>query len=108
MVLLSCPAAPWVCFSSFLLTFTFTALTTDVAIHFYISIHPGRHLARKWILTLFVGTSLLYCARMAMPICVVSLAEQFHWSKVDSAMVLGGFFWGYCLTQIVGGHASDK
>ncbi|XP_070766815.1 voltage-gated purine nucleotide uniporter SLC17A9-like [Enoplosus armatus] len=67
-----------------------------------------RHLARKWILTLFMGTCLLYCARMAMPMCAVSMAASFHWSKIDSGLVLGGFFWGYCFTQILGGHASDK
>lgn len=57
---------------------------------------------------LFLGTCLLYCARMTMPICVVSMAEAFHWSKIDSGIVLGGFFWGYCFTQILGGHASDR
>uniref|UniRef100_UPI0037E7599C voltage-gated purine nucleotide uniporter SLC17A9-like n=1 Tax=Semicossyphus pulcher TaxID=241346 RepID=UPI0037E7599C len=67
-----------------------------------------RHLARKWILILFMGTCLLYCARMAMPICAVSMAASFKWSKIDSGLVLGGFFWGYCFTQILGGHASDK
>ncbi|XP_023271328.1 solute carrier family 17 member 9-like [Seriola lalandi dorsalis] len=67
-----------------------------------------RTLARKWILVLFMGTCLLYCARMAMPICAVSMAATFHWSKIDSGLVLGGFFWGYCFTQILGGHASDK
>ncbi|XP_056279135.1 solute carrier family 17 member 9-like isoform X3 [Pseudoliparis swirei] len=67
-----------------------------------------RLLARKWVLMLFIGTCLLYCARMAMPICAVSLATSFHWSKIDSGLVLGGFFWGYCFTQILGGHVSDK
>ncbi|XP_068589188.1 voltage-gated purine nucleotide uniporter SLC17A9-like [Cebidichthys violaceus] len=67
-----------------------------------------RPLARKWILMLFIGTCLLYCSRMAMPICAVSMATSFHWSKIDSGLVLGGFFWGYCFTQILGGHASDK
>ncbi|CAL8367211.1 unnamed protein product [Lota lota] len=57
---------------------------------------------------LLLGTSLLYCARMAMPICVVSMADTFHWSKTETGLVLGGFYWGYCLTQILGGHASDK
>uniref|UniRef100_A0A3Q3WG93 Major facilitator superfamily (MFS) profile domain-containing protein n=1 Tax=Mola mola TaxID=94237 RepID=A0A3Q3WG93_MOLML len=65
-------------------------------------------LAQKWILMLFLGTCLLYCTRMAMPICVVHMAETFHWSKIDSGLVLGGFFWGYCFTQILGGHASDR
>ncbi|XP_042265542.1 solute carrier family 17 member 9-like [Thunnus maccoyii] len=67
-----------------------------------------RPLAQKWIVMLFMGTCLLFCARMAMPICAVSMAATFHWSKIDSGLVLGGFFWGYCLTQILGGHASDK
>lgn len=43
-----------------------------------------------------------------MPVCAVSMAATFHWSKIDSGVVLGGFFWGYCLTQILGGHASDR
>nr|XP_020491454.1 solute carrier family 17 member 9-like [Labrus bergylta] len=67
-----------------------------------------RHVARKWIPMLFMGTCLLYCARMAMPICAVSMATSFHWSKIDCGIVLGGFFWGYCFTQILGGLASDK
>ncbi|XP_008276198.1 solute carrier family 17 member 9-like [Stegastes partitus] len=67
-----------------------------------------RSVAQKWILMLFMGTCLLYCARMVMPICAVSMAAAFHWSKIDSGLVLGGFFWGYCFTQILGGHASDK
>lgn len=67
-----------------------------------------RPLARKWLLVLFVGTCLLYCARMAMPICAVTMATTFHWSKIDTGVVLGGFFWGYCITQILGGHVSDR
>ncbi|KAK5864194.1 hypothetical protein PBY51_001154 [Eleginops maclovinus] len=67
-----------------------------------------RPLAQKWTVMLFLGTCLLFCARMAMPICAVSMAASFHWSKIDSGLVLGGFFWGYCFTQILGGHASDK
>uniref|UniRef100_A0A3B3VB72 Solute carrier family 17 member 9 n=1 Tax=Poecilia latipinna TaxID=48699 RepID=A0A3B3VB72_9TELE len=68
----------------------------------------SRSLARKWTVTLFLGTCLLYCARMTTPVCAVSMAAAFHWSKIDSGLVLGGFFWGYCFTQILGGHASDK
>ncbi|XP_068996224.1 voltage-gated purine nucleotide uniporter SLC17A9-like [Embiotoca jacksoni] len=67
-----------------------------------------RTLARKWIVMLFMGACLLYCARMTMPICAVSMAAAFHWTKIDSGLVLGGFFWGYCFTQIPGGHASDR
>uniref|UniRef100_A0A665T886 Solute carrier family 17 member 9a n=1 Tax=Echeneis naucrates TaxID=173247 RepID=A0A665T886_ECHNA len=64
--------------------------------------------ARRWITMLFISTCLLYCARMAMPICAITMATTFHWSKIESGLVLGGFLWGYCFTQILGGHASDK
>lgn len=67
-----------------------------------------RPLARKWLLVLFLGTCLLYCARMAMPICAVTMATTFHWTKINTGLVLSGFFWGYCFTQILGGHVSDK
>ncbi|KAJ0036957.1 hypothetical protein NQD34_005634 [Periophthalmus magnuspinnatus] len=67
-----------------------------------------RSLARRWFVVLFVGTCLLYCARMAMPICAVTMASTFHWTKIDTGVVLGGFFWGYCITQILGGYVSDK
>lgn len=79
------------------------------------SAHPSkeetlwsRPLARKWFAVLFLGTCLLYCARMAMPICAVTMASTFHWTKIDTGFVLGGFFWGYCITQILGGYVSDK
>ncbi|XP_077409871.1 voltage-gated purine nucleotide uniporter SLC17A9-like isoform X2 [Vanacampus margaritifer] len=64
--------------------------------------------ARKWMPVLFVGACLVYCARMAMPVCAVEMAAEFHWNKIDTGLALGGFFWGYSCTQILGGHASDK
>ncbi|XP_068161762.1 solute carrier family 17 member 9b [Antennarius striatus] len=68
----------------------------------------SRPVARVWTVVLLLGTCLLYCARVAMPICSVSMAEQFHWSKSESGMVLGSFFWGYCFTQVFGGYVSDR
>lgn len=67
-----------------------------------------RPVARVWTVVLLLGTCLLYCARVAMPICAVSMAEQFKWSKRESGMVLGSFFWGYCFTQVLGGYVSDR
>ncbi|XP_034063521.1 solute carrier family 17 member 9b isoform X3 [Gymnodraco acuticeps] len=70
--------------------------------------HWTRPVARVWTVVLLLGTCLLYCARVAMPICAVNMAEQFHWSKSESGMVLGSFFWGYCFTQVFGGYVSDR
>uniref|UniRef100_A0A8B9LWZ7 Voltage-gated purine nucleotide uniporter SLC17A9 n=1 Tax=Astyanax mexicanus TaxID=7994 RepID=A0A8B9LWZ7_ASTMX len=68
----------------------------------------SRPVARVWTVVLLLGTCLLYCARVAMPICAVSMAERFSWSKRESGMVLGSFFWGYCFTQVLGGYVSDR
>uniref|UniRef100_A0A673NBD0 Solute carrier family 17 member 9-like n=1 Tax=Sinocyclocheilus rhinocerous TaxID=307959 RepID=A0A673NBD0_9TELE len=67
-----------------------------------------RPVARVWTVVLLLGTCLLYCARVAMPICAVSMAERFSWSKRETGMVLGSFFWGYCFTQVLGGYVSDR
>uniref|UniRef100_A0A3B1K056 Solute carrier family 17 member 9b n=1 Tax=Astyanax mexicanus TaxID=7994 RepID=A0A3B1K056_ASTMX len=74
----------------------------------YGKIAENRPVARVWTVVLLLGTCLLYCARVAMPICAVSMAERFSWSKRESGMVLGSFFWGYCFTQVLGGYVSDR
>lgn len=63
---------------------------------------------RVWTVTLLMGTCLLYCARASMPICAVSMSGYFGWDKRQSGVALGSFFWGYCITQVAGGHLSDK
>ncbi|XP_072537038.1 voltage-gated purine nucleotide uniporter SLC17A9 [Salminus brasiliensis] len=68
----------------------------------------SRPLARTWTLMLLLVTCLLHWARMAMPVCAVTMAKQFGWSKTETGLVLGSFFWGYCFTQVIGGHASDR
>ncbi|XP_008316157.1 solute carrier family 17 member 9-like [Cynoglossus semilaevis] len=68
----------------------------------------SRPIGRIWTLVLLLGTCLLYCTRVAMPICAVSMAKQFSWTKTESGMVLGSFFWGYCFTQVLGGYVSDR
>lgn len=43
-----------------------------------------------------------------MPLLIPSIAAEHKWSKTDSGTVLSSFFWGYTLTQILGGYLSDK
>ncbi|XP_061064709.1 voltage-gated purine nucleotide uniporter SLC17A9 isoform X1 [Eubalaena glacialis] len=61
-----------------------------------------------WTGTLLLGTCLLYCARASMPVCAATMSQDFGWNKKEAGVVLSSFFWGYCLTQVVGGHLGDR
>ncbi|XP_007462313.1 PREDICTED: solute carrier family 17 member 9 [Lipotes vexillifer] len=61
-----------------------------------------------WTGTLLLGTCLLYCARVSVPICAAAMSQDFGWNKKEAGVVLSSFFWGYCLTQVVGGHLGDR
>lgn len=74
----------------------------------HLPLHPCRPESRVWTVMLLLGTCLLYCARVTVPICAVALSSYFDWDKKQFGVVLSSFFWGYCLTQIVGGHISDQ
>ncbi|XP_030165076.1 solute carrier family 17 member 9 isoform X1 [Lynx canadensis] len=63
---------------------------------------------QAWTGTLLLGTGLLYCARVSVPVCAVSMSQDFGWNKKEAGVVLSSFFWGYCLTQVVGGHLGDR
>ncbi|XP_058452698.1 voltage-gated purine nucleotide uniporter SLC17A9 [Malaya genurostris] len=67
-----------------------------------------RNEKRTWFLTLLVGTCMLYSTRTTMPLLVPAVASERKWSKTDSGTVLSSFFWGYTLTQVLGGYLSDK
>jgi len=67
-----------------------------------------RHQKRLWFVTLLMGTCMLYSTRTTMPLLIPSVAEELKWSKTDSGTVLSSFFWGYTLTQILGGYFSDR
>ncbi|XP_047398530.1 solute carrier family 17 member 9 isoform X2 [Sciurus carolinensis] len=61
-----------------------------------------------WTGTLLLGTCLLYCTRVTMPVCTVAMSQDFGWNKKEAGIVLSSFFWGYCLTQVMGGHLGDR
>ncbi|CAG5133071.1 unnamed protein product [Candidula unifasciata] len=51
---------------------------------------------------------MLYAARTIMPLCIVSVASEMGWDKTESGTVLSAFFWGYTMTQFLGGYLSDR
>lgn len=63
---------------------------------------------RLWFLTLITGTCMLYSTRTTLPLLIPSVAHEEKWTKKDSGTILSSFFWGYTLTQVLGGYLSDK
>jgi len=43
-----------------------------------------------------------------MPLVAPNCAKSLKWSKTEVGTILSSFFWGYCLTQILGGFLSDR
>lgn len=83
----------------------FAQLSEDVTGCIYIFY---RNEKRTWFLTLIAGTCMLYSTRTTMPLLIPSVAAEQKWTKTDSGTVLSAFFWGYTLTQVLGGYFSDK
>ncbi|XP_060571518.1 voltage-gated purine nucleotide uniporter SLC17A9-like isoform X1 [Ruditapes philippinarum] len=72
----------------------------------------GRHWTRtekkQWMIGLFCGCATLYACRTVMPLCAVPIAKELGWDKTESGSVLSAFFWGYTMTQFLGGYLSDR
>ena len=70
------------------------------------------HWTRKekyvWFFTLLFGTTALYACRTTMPLVSPTVAKSLNWSKTEVGTILSSFFWGYALTQILGGYLSDR
>jgi ACS family sodium-dependent inorganic phosphate cotransporter-like MFS transporter 9 len=61
-----------------------------------------------WFFTLLAGNTAVYASRTTMPLVAPAIASGLTWSKTEVGTVLSAFFWGYTLTQILGGYLSDR
>jgi len=64
-----------------------------------------------WItLTALAAAAIFVCYadRSNISTAIIPMAEAFSWDKIAEGGVLSAFFYGYALTQIVGGRAADR
>lgn len=65
---------------------------------------------RRWtiIAMCFVAFMLCNMDRVNMSIAILPMAETFSWSSTTIGLVQSSFFWGYLLTQVLGGVWADR
>ncbi|XP_057462830.1 ascorbate transporter, chloroplastic-like [Actinidia eriantha] len=65
---------------------------------------------KRWVIVLLCFTAFLLCNmdRVNMSIAILPMSQQFNWNSATVGLIQSSFFWGYLLTQIVGGIWADK
>lgn len=65
---------------------------------------------RRWLIVLLCFFAFLLCNmdRVNMSIAILPMSKEFNWSSTTVGLVQSSFFWGYLLTQVVGGIWADK
>ncbi|MGH8679056.1 MAG: ACS family MFS transporter [Burkholderiales bacterium] len=76
--------------------------------------HRAHAAARRWpqrytVVALFVlATVLCYVDRVSISIAIIPLARDLGYDAAQQGIVLSAFFWGYLLTQLLGGVVADR
>nr|XP_043622477.1 ascorbate transporter, chloroplastic [Erigeron canadensis] len=65
---------------------------------------------KRWVIVLLCFTAFLLCNmdRVNMSIAILPMSKEFNWNSATVGLIQSSFFWGYLLTQIVGGIWADK
>lgn len=65
---------------------------------------------KRWVMVLLCFTAFLLCNmdRVNMSIAILPMSQEFGWNSATVGLIQSSFFWGYLLTQIVGGIWADK
>ncbi|KAI5421801.1 Ascorbate transporter [Lathyrus oleraceus] len=65
---------------------------------------------KRWVIVLLCFTAFLLCNmdRVNMSIAILPMSQEFNWNSTTVGLIQSSFFWGYLLTQIVGGIWADK
>ncbi|XP_057805612.1 ascorbate transporter, chloroplastic-like [Salvia miltiorrhiza] len=70
----------------------------------------GSQLPKRWVMVLLCFAAFLLCNmdRVNMSIAILPMSKEFNWSSATVGLIQSSFFWGYLLTQIIGGIWADK
>ncbi|KAK9280134.1 hypothetical protein L1049_013821 [Liquidambar formosana] len=65
---------------------------------------------KRWMIVLLCFSAFLLCNmdRVNMSIAILPMSQEFNWNNATVGLIQSSFFWGYLLTQIVGGIWADK
>ncbi|XP_073152044.1 ascorbate transporter, chloroplastic isoform X1 [Henckelia pumila] len=65
---------------------------------------------KRWVMVLLCFSAFLLCNmdRVNMSIAILPMSKEFNWNSATVGLIQSSFFWGYLLTQIVGGIWADK
>ncbi|XP_044491914.1 ascorbate transporter, chloroplastic [Mangifera indica] len=65
---------------------------------------------KRWVIVLLCFVAFLLCNmdRVNMSIAILPMSQEFNWNSATVGLIQSSFFWGYLLTQIVGGIWADK
>ncbi|XP_013622258.1 PREDICTED: ascorbate transporter, chloroplastic-like isoform X2 [Brassica oleracea var. oleracea] len=65
---------------------------------------------RRWVIVLLCFASFLLCNmdRVNMSVAILPMSQQYNWNSATVGLIQSSFFWGYLLTQILGGIWADK
>uniref|UniRef100_A0A0D9XH22 Major facilitator superfamily (MFS) profile domain-containing protein n=1 Tax=Leersia perrieri TaxID=77586 RepID=A0A0D9XH22_9ORYZ len=65
---------------------------------------------KRWTVVLLCFFSFLLCNmdRVNMSIAILPMSSEFGWSPATVGLIQSSFFWGYLLTQILGGIWADR
>ncbi|KAK9056176.1 hypothetical protein SSX86_027265 [Deinandra increscens subsp. villosa] len=71
---------------------------------------PWWELPKRWVIVLLCFSAFLLCNmdRVNMSIAILPMSKEFNWNSATVGLIQSSFFWGYLLTQIVGGIWADK
>ncbi|XP_062201748.1 probable anion transporter 4, chloroplastic isoform X2 [Phragmites australis] len=65
---------------------------------------------KRWTIVLLCFFAFLLCNmdRVNMSIAILPMSSEFSWNPATVGLIQSSFFWGYLLTQILGGIWADK